>query len=664
ACTEKMFQNANYIYPMMATHNAHTIATVLQIAKASGADFEFQRLFGMGEGIYDILLKNYDVKACIYAPVGPHHDLLPYLVRRLLENGANTSFVNKVMRPNAPLEEIVTDPVDRVRNEAQTLHPSISLPKDIFRTESKMGRCNSHGLDLHAPETMVQLNTAFKRFQAPFAAMPIINGKAEPSATVSEKIINPANKSDEVGHTYFANGALVDKTFSASSDGFRKWNAKPARTRADALRKAGDLLEKNFEELMALLIREAGKTIPDAYDEIREAVDFCRYYANQGELHFADNAYTLPGPTGEYNALRLGGRGTFVCISPWNFPLAIFTGQIMAALMAGNTVIAKPAEQTPLIAYRAVQLFHEAGINKGALHLLPGDGRIGASLIEHKDVAGVAFTGSTETARLINQALARKEGAIIPLIAETGGQNAMIVDSSALPEQVVDDVMRSAFGSAGQRCSALRILCLQNDTADTIIHMLQGRMKEMTLGEPVHLSTDVGPVIDEEALANLHHHINALDGYATPLATVTIPKNLEGQGYFFAPAIYEIENLCALTREVFGPILHIIRYDAKEIDDLLDQIRATGYGLTLGVHSRIKSFQNKIINTMPVGNIYINRSMTGAIVGSQPFGGMGLSGTGPKAGGPHYLPRFAAEKAISVNTTAAGGNTTLITLKD
>jgi RHH-type proline utilization regulon transcriptional repressor/proline dehydrogenase/delta 1-pyrroline-5-carboxylate dehydrogenase len=419
-----------------------------------------------------------------------------------------------------------------------------------------------------------------------------------------------------------------------------------------------------MHELMSICVKEAGKTVPDALAEVREAVDFCRYYAALGAKDFDEKGQAMPGPTGEDNTLKLEGRGVFICISPWNFPLAIFTGQVVAALMAGNAVIAKPAEQTPLIAARAVELMHLAGISKNALQLLPGDGNIGALLVQHKDVAGVAFTGSTEVAREINKTLAGKDGPIVPLIAETGGQNAMIVDSSALPEQVVDDAILSAFGSAGQRCSALRVMFVQNDIAPKILHMLSGAMQELVLGDPAKLSTDIGPVIDEQALSILIRHHQSLEGFGRFVAQVPMEEKLRKKGTFFAPIAYEIQNIHGLTREVFGPVLHIIRFEAGEIDDVLDQINGTGYGLTLGVHSRIDSFQKKVADKMRVGNVYVNRSMIGAVVGTQPFGGMGLSGTGPKAGGPHYLHRFATEKAISVNTTAAGGNTSLVMLAE
>ena len=440
--------------------------------------------------------------------------------------------------------------------------------------------------------------------------------------------------------------------------GFQNWNATSIRRRAQIIEAYADLLERNRDEFITLCVKEAGKTILDAVAEIREAVDFCRYYALQARKTL--RAQPMPGYTGESNILKTQGRGVFVCVSPWNYPLAIFTGQITAALVAGNSVIAKPAEQTPLIALRAIELMHEAGVPYNAIHLITGDGSIGAGLVAHKDVAGVAFTGSNDTAQDISATLAGKTGAIVPFIAETGGQNAMIVDSSALLEQVIDDVLISAFGAAGQRCSALRVLYLQDDIADKAIRLLKGAMQEINIGEPALVSTDIGPVIDDGAYAMLVKHRKSMDGQAHKIAEAPMPKR--ANGHFFAPCAYEIQDMNNLHHEVFGPILHVIRYSSNRIDDVIADINATNFGLTLSIHSRIETTQNYIAQRVNVGNVYINRNQIGAIVGTQPFGGMGISGTGPKAGGPHYLNRFVTEKHISTDTTACGGNATLVSL--
>lgn len=661
-CADLMLKNTKHLYPMFATHNAYTAAAVLELAAKNkvkpGELYEFQRLHGMGEALFDALLQGEGVAASIYAPVGPHKDLLPYLVRRLLENGANTSFVNKVLDKNVPVEDMLQDPVVAAKDHATKRHPNLVMPADLY----KPSRGNSLGIDLNDAGAVKKVLQQISKFKPDYEAAPLIGGEAQKYGA-QEDVLNPAT-GEVVGKVWNTGPRRIETAFLRAQDGFDVWSKVPAAKRAEALNKIADLYETHMHELMAICVKEAGKTIPDALAEVREAVDFCRYYAAQGAVDFDEAGLSLPGPTGEDNTLKLEGRGIFVCISPWNFPLAIFTGQVVAALMAGNAVLAKPAEQTPLIAYKAVELMHEAGVSKNALQLLPGDGNIGALLVQHKNVGGVAFTGSTEVAREINKTLAGKDGPIVPLIAETGGQNAMLVDSSALPEQVVDDAILSAFGSAGQRCSALRVMFVQKDVADKISHMLAGAMQEIVLGDPAKLSTDIGPVIDDQALSILIRHHQGLEGFGRLIAQVPIDEKLRKKGTFFAPIAYEINNIYGLTREVFGPVLHLIRYEADEIDDVLDQINGTGYGLTLGVHSRIESFQQKVADKMRVGNVYVNRSMTGAVVGTQPFGGMGLSGTGPKAGGPHYLHRFATEKTISVNTTAAGGNTSLVMLEE
>ncbi len=661
ACAHKMLQHKNYIYPLFGTHNAHTAAAVLELARDAGhAPFEFQRLHGMGEGLHDALMKD-GARSSIYAPVGPQEDLLAYLVRRLLENGANTSFVNHLLDQSVPVEEIVRDPVGKVRNALNKRNSGIVLPNDLYEKEDPAGRRNSAGVDLSAPVQVNPLVQKMRGFDKPYDAMPLIGGKFY-KETIAEAVKNPADYADNLGRVWSGNKGLVDKAMRIGGEAFPQWSSKAADERAKCIERYADLLEENMAELMALCVREAGRNIPDALAEVREAVDFCRYYANRGRLDFNDAGHDLPGPTGESNAIRLHGRGVFVCISPWNFPLAIFTGQVVAALMAGNCVIAKPAEQTPIIALRAVQLMHEAGIPEDVLHYMPGDGMVGAAAVAHPHTAGVAFTGSTSVAREINMSLSESRGPIVPLIAETGGQNAMIVDSSALPEQVIDDVILSAFGSAGQRCSSLRVLFLQEEIADKILRLLQGAMKELQVGDPFLLSTDIGPVIDEDAQGKLIHHREGLKGFGKLIYEVALEHGLTNNGHFFAPCAYEINDLSELKQENFGPVLHVIRYKSGEIDDVIEQINKTGYGLTLGVHTRINSFYENIAAKVRVGNVYINRSMIGAVVGTQPFGGQGLSGTGPKAGGPHYLQRFAQEKVISINTTASGGNTTLVSL--
>ena len=663
ACAQTLFENKGAIYPLLGTHNAYTAAAIIEMAKAANAPFEFQRLHGMGEALSDILLEENAASVGVYAPVGPHEDLLAYLVRRLLENGANTSFINHLLNPDEPVENLVGDPVDEARKSASKRHPQISLPSELYIYEAPHGRRNSAGMDLSAPASVDPLRQEIARFYGTYDAPALIGGRSY-KETVPQEVKNPAHASDNLGRYWPANKGLVDKAFRIATDAFPAWRDTDVNDRADIMKRFANLLEKNKAELMALCIREAGKIIPDALAEIREAVDYCRYYANRARHDFRVGGHVLPGPTGETNVLKLQGRGVFACISPWNFPLAIFTGQITAALMAGNCVLAKPAEQTPLIAFKTIQLLHEAGVPETVLHYLPGDGLVGAAAAGHQNIAGVAFTGSTAVAREINMSLADNRGPIAPLIAETGGQNAMLVDSSALPEQVVDDVLLSAFGSAGQRCSSLRILYLQQEIADKILRLLQGGMAELRIGDPADLSTDIGPVIDEEALGKLISHRENLKGFGKLIYEVPMDPHLSSHGHYFAPCAYELNNIKGLIHEVFGPVLHIVRYARDEIDDVIEDINATGYGLTLGVHSRIDAFQEKIASQIRAGNVYVNRSIIGAVVGTQPFGGQGLSGTGPKAGGPHYLPRFATERVISVNTTAAGGNTTLVSLAE
>jgi RHH-type proline utilization regulon transcriptional repressor/proline dehydrogenase/delta 1-pyrroline-5-carboxylate dehydrogenase len=657
ACARKLMDRRDVFYPMLATHNAHSVAAVMEMAGSGDkSSFEFQRLHGMGETLHDIVVK--EARVAVYAPCGSHEDLLAYLVRRLLENGANSSFVNQLLDADTPVEAIVKDPVEKARSHDLMRHPLIPLPHNLYGLE----RPNSKGMDLTQAEIVQPLLQQMAGFDGQAReALPVIGGKMLHDGAKSD-VRNPAETAQTVGFMRETPEADIAAAFVAAKKGFAAWSAQDAEQRAAVLDSLASLMEDNCAELMALCVREAGKTLDDALAEVREAVDFCRYYAARGRKDFARQ--TLPGPTGERNVLELSGRGVFVCISPWNFPLAIFTGQIAAALMAGNAVIAKPAEQTPLIAAKFTKLLLQAGLPADAFALGPGDGKIGAALVAHPDVAGVAFTGSTEVARLINRTLAAKDGPIVPLIAETGGQNAMVVDSSALPEQVIDDVILSAFGSTGQRCSALRVLYVQEDVADKMLHMLKGAMALRKCGDPMDLATDSGPVIDEEAREKLRQHRRRLENEAKFIAEVPLDPAFANKGTFFAPCAFEIPDIGFLSGEVFGPVLHVIRFKSAEIDDVLRQINSTGYGLTLGVHSRIGSTLNRIAEDAHVGNAYINRSMIGAVVGVQPFGGHGLSGTGPKAGGPHYLARFANEKVISIDTARAGGNPALLSLEE
>ena len=662
ACAHKLLSYDAEFYPMFATHNAHSLAAVIEMAE--GREFECQRLFGMGSGLFDNVIKEHDMPASIYAPVGPHQELLPYLVRRLLENGANSSFVNRLLDPDAPVEGLVADPVEKIRGRTTHMHPQICLPKEIYENEDAAPRVNSMGMDLSDPVTVKALYDGIEQFAGhQYEAAPIINGKPMKDG-ISKELLNPADHSDVVGTVWAASRDVPESAIDSAKDAFVEWSGTDADIRAQILERIADLYEENQHELMALAIREAGKTIPDAIAEIREAIDFCRYYANRGRRDFRSNGFEMPGVTGEGNYYSLHGRGVFICISPWNFPMAIYTGQVVAALVAGNCVVCKPAEQTPLIAAKCAELMYEAGVPKNVLHIVTGEGEVGAALVAHKDVRGVCFTGSTEVAREINRTLAAKDGPIVPLIAETGGQNAMIVDSSALPEQVIDDVVSSAFGSAGQRCSAMRIVCIQEDVADKMIRMLKGAMAELVIGMPHELSTDVGPVIDEDARNILVSHREALKGFGKFIYEVKLDPAMREKGSYFAPCAYEIDTIDALKNEVFGPILHVVRFEKNKLGELLEDIDESGYALTFGVHSRIDEFQDYVVNRVRAGNAYVNRSMTGAIVGSQPFGGHGLSGTGPKAGGPYYLHRFATERVVSTDTTATGGNASLVSLEE
>jgi len=613
ACAQALISHADVIYPQFATHNAGTIAAILQMAKRHHAAFEMQRLHGMGEGVYREVMKDTSIPVRVYAPVGEHRDLLAYLVRRLLENGANSSFVHQLADEAVDVAALLASPL------TPAAAPALPPPVALYAP----GRANSRGVDLACAAEREPLEQAIRTAH-----------------------VNPVP---------LASALDVTETMGRLQQGFASWNDTPLGERAAVLRRAADALESRLPEFCGLLVKEAHKTLGDCVAEVREAVDFCRYYADQAEARLAPQA--LPGPTGESNELRLHGRGVFVCISPWNFPLAIFAGQVVAALVAGNSVAAKPAEQTPAVAQGFVALLHEAGVPADALALLHGPGdTIGAALVADAHTAGVCFTGSTAVAKLINRTLAAKDGAIVPLIAETGGINAMIVDSSALPEQVVDAVVHSAFRSAGQRCSALRLLCVHESVADGVIEMIRGALMELRLGDPALLPTDVGPVIDDEAFDGISRHIARLRNEArligsTPTNTV-VPR-------LIAPIAFELPRINDVTQEIFGPVLHVVRWGG-DVNDVITQINALGYGLTLGIQTRIDSRALRLAQAARIGNVYVNRNMIGAVVGVQPFGGEGLSGTGPKAGGPHYLYRFCAEQVLTINTAAAGGNAALL----
>jgi RHH-type proline utilization regulon transcriptional repressor/proline dehydrogenase/delta 1-pyrroline-5-carboxylate dehydrogenase len=652
ACARALLAAPDAIYPQFATHNSGTIAAILQMAArpagvdglggggviplgsvsparfagssltcaertdspTSGPRFELQRLHGMSEGTYREVLKNPLVSCRVYAPVGAHRDLLAYLVRRLLENGANSSFVHQLADESVGLEQLLVSPLHLAPN------PSLPLPPDLFGP----ARPNSAGVDLTVASMRAPLLDALTTSQVPVVAE--FDVKTAPSQ----------RDMAQVRYQHWSNVAVAE--------------------RAAALRRAADALEQQLPRFCALLVKEAFKTWGDAVAEVREAVDFLRYYANEAERIMAP--ITLPGPTGESNELRLSARGVWVCISPWNFPLAIFMGQVAAALATGNTVLAKPAEQTPGVAWEAVKLLHAAGVPADAVQLMHGPGEtVGAALVALPGIAGVVFTGSTQVARIINRALAAKDGPIVPLIAETGGINAMVVDSTALPEQVADAVVQSAFRSAGQRCSALRLLCLHEGIADAVIEMIQGAAKELVVGDPADLATDVGPVIDREAFQGIQKHLQRLDSESKRhLPIAEWPQRAMN---LIPPTAFEVPSIASVQHEIFGPVLHIVRWNGDPLA-LIGQINALGYGLTLGIQTRIDSRAQAMAHAAHVGNVYINRNMIGAVVGVQPFGGEGLSGTGPKAGGPHYLYRFCAEQTVTVNTTAAGGNVQLL----
>jgi RHH-type transcriptional regulator, proline utilization regulon repressor / proline dehydrogenase / delta 1-pyrroline-5-carboxylate dehydrogenase len=652
-CVRKLLVARPRVYSQFATHNALTVACIIEDAGGT-TGYEFQRLHGMGEALYAALLDELPDLTCrVYAPVGGYSDLLAYLVRRLLENGANSSFVSVAADPAVPVESILRRPQSWISDASHARHSHIPLPRDLFGPT----RRNSTGVEFGDRASLEALLAEVRSAPQETRASSLVDGVA---VAGRERPVNSPIDGKTIGAVQEGDEAIVAAALSTAQAAFSKWSASSIEDRAVVLERVGDLIEKNRGRLIALLQNEGGKTIDDCVSEVREAVDYCRYYASEARRTLAPRS--LPGPTGESNELRMRGRGVFICISPWNFPLAIFTGQIAGALAAGNCVVAKPAEQTPLVAFEAVKLLHAAGVPGDVLSLVPGDGKVGAMLTADRRVAGVAFTGSTEVARIINRALAAKNGPIPPLIAETGGVNAMIVDGTALPEQVTDDVITSAFRSAGQRCSALRLLCAQDDVADRVIEMVAGAAQQLKLGDPRDPSTHIGPVIDSDAKENLDRWVTAMESRGAVLFRLDAP--FPKAGTYVAPTIVELESARELKEEVFGPVLHVVRWRAGELDQLLGDIAANGTALTLGIHSRIDETVARIAQRLPHGNVYVNRNMIGAVVGSQPFGGSGLSGTGPKAGGPHYLGRFVAEQMLTVNTTAAGGNATLLSEDD
>jgi RHH-type transcriptional regulator, proline utilization regulon repressor / proline dehydrogenase / delta 1-pyrroline-5-carboxylate dehydrogenase len=629
ACARKLLGMSDRIYPQFATHNAHTAAAILEMADGR-REFEFQRLHGMGQTLHENLMDRENTRCRIYAPVGAHQDLLAYLVRRLLENGANSSFVHQILNDEVAPEIIAADPFSKLLNSATgETSRGIVQPSDLFEP----GRRNSAGWDLDNPIDLARYDSARNPFHSHiWRAAPVTGGK--PETTPEREIRNPARPSDIVGYVADISVAGVEIAFGAADDGYADWSARSAAERAGILRDVSDLLETHSGEFFAMLAREAGKTPLDCVGELREAVDFLRYYADQAER--------LP----EREPL-----GIVACISPWNFPLAIFTGQISAALAAGNAVLAKPAEQTPLIAARAIELFHQAGVPAAALQLLPGDGpAIGRAISSHSKLAGMCFTGSLSTAQLINRAMAGHARYDAPLIAETGGLNAMVVDSTALPEQAVRDILASAFQSAGQRCSALRILYVQKDIADGLLDMLRGAIQELSMGNPWDVATDIGPIIDASAKRKIDEYVALADSQGRLLYKGNAPDD----GLFVAPSILSCNGIGNLDQEIFGPVLHVATFEADQTDELIDAINDAGYGLTFGLHTRIDDRVQHFVRRMKVGNIYVNRNQIGAVVGSQPFGGEAMSGTGPKAGGPNYLPRL--RKWPRTQSTPAPGN--------
>ena len=660
ACARKILTMTDAIYPQFATHNAYSVAMILNIV-GDYKDFEFQCLHGMGSDLYEEIVPKdkYNIPCRIYAPVGSHEDLLPYLVRRLLENGANSSFVNRITDADVSVADLVADPVAKSKNLLDKVNKNIPLPIDIFMPERK----NSKGIDLTDRTTLAQMQSYYATYE-PYVleARPII-GNTKITSKPSKVVLSPQDGKQLVGQVVKATEQHMEIALQIGEKAFDSWSKTSVEERANCLERYADLLEKNINILLAIECLEAGKTWNDSISEVREAVDFCRYYAVQARK-ILSKPQVMHGYTGELNELSLHPRGLVLCISPWNFPLAIFTGQIVAALVTGNCVIAKPADQTILIGHYAVKLMLEAGIPDGVIQFIPGQGSlVGKKLVADKRVKGVIFTGSTATANMINRTLVERGNEIVPLVAETGGQNAMIVDSSALLEQVIVDVITSAFGSAGQRCSALRVLYVQEDVYARAIELLQGAMQELKIGDPRMLATDVGPVIDSASLNTLKNHVTEMKKKFDIIYQCDLPKYCSG-GFFMQPTAIAIDSILSLEKEVFGPILHVVKYKRNNLDKVIADINQTGYGLTLGIHSRVDSTVEYIRERVRVGNCYVNRNMIGAVVGLQPFGGEGLSGTGPKAGGPAYLHRLCVERTFTKDTTAAGGNASLMSLTD
>lgn len=660
ACAVKIAKAKDSFFGQFATHNAHSVAAILEIY-GDRRDFEFQCLHGMGRSLYDCILKQFEGVECrMYAPVGNHEELLPYLVRRLLENGANTSFVNRIIDKKIPISKILFDPIALATACNSSYHPNVPLPRNLFAPS----RLNSKGIDL---KDIKILRTISKKMNAALTKgevlYPLVVGIENKKNLTKVEITNPSNRGELIGHYHEVDEEVVEMALSAAHNAKPLWQKSSLEYRTDLLMKAADKLEDEMEFFMALAIKEAGKLWQDAVDEVREAVDFLRYYAIRAKEDLVDDV--LPGPTGELNMLSYHARGIVFCISPWNFPLAIFCGQLAAALVTGNVVLAKPASQTVLIATKFIELLYGLDLPKDVIQLVPGSSEIaGAPIVADHRVDAVMLTGSNNTAKVIYKTLAERDGAIVPLVAETGGMNAMIVDSTALTEQVITDVVESAFKSAGQRCSALRVLYVQEDVYDKTLKMLEGAMQELVVGDPMLLKTDVGPVIDDRAKGFLENHMEYLENIKAKLI-YEMPKNNEHKsGTFFMPRAYEIESISLLKEEVFGPILHVVKFKMKEIDKVIDDINSTNFGLTFGIHSRVDATATYIKNRINVGNVYVNRNVIGAVVGVQPFGGEGLSGTGPKAGGPNYLKRLCHERTLTVNTAAVGGNTSLMTLED
>ena len=644
ACARKILKHTDFIFPMFATHNAHTISAILHLAE-NYRDFEFQRLYGMGEQLYSFIISSekYRFPCRVYAPCGEYKELLPYLVRRLLENGANTSFVNQILDPSIAVNEVVADPVLAIKNKSSIANTKIPLPENIYQPHWP----NSTGIDLTQEKSLSRLKEDIeKNIDLSWNAASIINGNAQYGEIVS--YFSPSNRDKKIGNVVWANNKDVEIAIQYAQQAFPNWNATPVIERISCLIKFSELLQTHADELIALCVYEAGKTVVSAVAEVREAIEFCYYYAYQ-----ANKLFNSKPEDGEFTfKVHYSGCGVIACISPWNFPLAIFVGQITAALVTGNTIIAKPAEQTPLIANKVVNLLHQAGIPVEVLQLIIGNGEIGAAIVRNKIITGVAFTGSIQVAREIRKSVSDESRCCIPVVAETGGINAMMIDSSALLEQAVVDVIQSAFDSAGQRCSALRVVFVQKDIAEEFFRLLQGAIAELEIGDPGLLSTDIGPIIDTNAKCELERYEQKISNIGKLIYKSKIPSSLR-QDNFFGPCVYEIDSIDQIKKEAFGPILHVIKFSASRKHDVINEINSTGYGLTFGIQSRINSFSKQASSLARVGNIYINRNMIGATVGIQPFGGEKMSGTGPKAGGPNYLYKFTTETRTALNQTAS-----------